>query len=331
MGRRDVNLDDLFDDAPWKGISCTSYFWPFTERKALFEARRAIANMTHGLRYAVRGESHFLAEADEVSVDSVLMFVSAANDVQKAANVALQETVAEAKARGATWRHVGDALGIQRTAAQKRFGAGIGDRRRDELKLETAMIMMIGAYWTGQIPEDNLGFDDSYWEDLPVEAGVDFALRTIVKAAKLLDECIEHEHDSDEVFFKSLYRVYDNIRTALHLLMLPRSIEVLASHARSAPVGDQWDDVNPTTYFVHAIASLAFSFEHFNRLFESLRDERESFLKRFYYIYRNLTDAINSIVRPECIAVFARVEAVVVETGCAVMVEKGGDKPVAAT
>jgi hypothetical protein len=187
----EINEDRIFDNTPWPAVSCSSFFWPFTERLELYEVRRAIANLTHGLRYSLRDQVSVIADDGTVTAADMLVFVRAASEVSKAANTTLHEVVAESVARGATWKQIGDTLGIQRTAAQKRFGKGVPKRRRDELNLEAVMCMMVSAYWNEQLTEEHLGFDESDWEDLPPESIVDFALRIFNKAILLLDSFIE--------------------------------------------------------------------------------------------------------------------------------------------
>lgn len=252
-----------------------------------------------------------LADNDEVSATDVLSFVKAANDVRKAAHVTLNEVVAEAITRGATWTQIGEALGIQRTAAQKHFGKGLSDRRKAELKHEATGCMMLYAFWSGQIPAEKLGFDSSDWKAATIETAVDYAVRTIAKAIGLH---LAHISEAGKTpTLEELYRIYDLTRTSLHILMVPEALEAVANYS---DMHGSWTDLNAPTYFVQAACHLAFTFNHFSKLWVELGDDDDEAAKRrMAYIHRNLLDVMHNLSRPECLRVLANMEETILESG----------------
>jgi hypothetical protein len=93
-------------------VSCTSPRWIFAMDPAVFEVRRAIANLVRKLESGARGD-----ENPETS--EVLPYVAAADQIAKAANQVLHDVVAEALDRGAKTREVGHQLGEQGRSDQQ--------------------------------------------------------------------------------------------------------------------------------------------------------------------------------------------------------------------
>jgi hypothetical protein len=325
-------LDDrlLYSDSPWKGISCLSYFWPYTGTEEIFEVRRAISNCTHGLRRTRESTSPFAGlNGDKVEVADMLQFVGAANSILKAADFALDEVVTEAIARGATWAQIGEVLGVRRTAAHKRFSRGISERRRYEIEREGIACMVLYATWTGQIPESNFGFDEDDWESAPIEVFIDHAIRNAMRVIDMFVEAVKSGSDDDgefEHFKDDLYRAYDTLRRSVHVLSLPRCLPVILRYSLEDMGENPWLDTNASVYYIEYVTRLTLAFQHFGKLFHSFEDDDEgvAFHRQVAYVYSNLLAASTIMIRPELVNVIARIEHEIVESGNSVFVR--GDR-----
>jgi hypothetical protein len=109
-------------------VRCESDAWPFAGDIALFEARRAIGQLTRSF-YAL-----YLLADQRPSVPA--LYLGSAKVVSETLNDVTADLVAEARARGASWAEIGKALEVGATAAQKRFGKGISPRRLEDRKFE---------------------------------------------------------------------------------------------------------------------------------------------------------------------------------------------------
>lgn len=63
------------------------------------------------------------------------------NELRHAVEDVQADLVAEVRSEGVSWTRVGTALGVGRTAAQKRYGHGLPQLRRDQLELEAQAVM----------------------------------------------------------------------------------------------------------------------------------------------------------------------------------------------
>lgn len=77
------------------------------------------------------------------------------------------DLVAELRSEGVSWTRIGEALGVGRTAAQKRYRHGLPQLRKDQLELEAQAAMQ----WASDL------VSDSSDEDLDAEAAEDFLNR----------------------------------------------------------------------------------------------------------------------------------------------------------
>src|SRR5690349_6574973 len=129
-------------DRKWPGTPSTSWSWLYTSEPAVFEARRAIGNLTGGLRYVINIEAR-----PDLATQHKLSFVSAAQRLQQATETVLTDLVAEAVAQGATWEEIGQTLGVTRQAAHRRFAGKIDASRLDALAEERAAIEELKKNW----------------------------------------------------------------------------------------------------------------------------------------------------------------------------------------
>lgn len=66
-------------------------------------------------------------DIEEMSLDDYLDLVQAASVAAEEGNLSLQRWVSASRRAGASWEQVGEALGVSRQAAQKRFGESFDD------------------------------------------------------------------------------------------------------------------------------------------------------------------------------------------------------------
>lgn len=67
--------------------------------------------------------------------------LSLTNELRRAVEAIQADLVAEERARGISWTRIGTALGVGRTAAQKRYGRGLSEERQDQLEQEARAAM----------------------------------------------------------------------------------------------------------------------------------------------------------------------------------------------
>lgn len=72
------------------------------------------------------------------------------NELRHAVEVVQADVVAEARCQGISWTRIGTALGVGRTAAQKRYGRGVSREREDQLEREARAAME----WARDVVED---------------------------------------------------------------------------------------------------------------------------------------------------------------------------------
>lgn len=72
------------------------------------------------------------------------------NELRHAVETVQADLVAEARAQGISWARIGDALRVGRTAAQKRYGRGLSQERKEQLEREARAAME----WAHDVDED---------------------------------------------------------------------------------------------------------------------------------------------------------------------------------
>ncbi|MFJ1873013.1 hypothetical protein [Streptomyces chartreusis] len=300
----------------WCGISCTSWLWPHTTDPAQFEIRRAIANVLPGLRDT--------ANEDEPSLDDVMRVLAATNVTQKAVARTLSVVVAEAVARGATWRQVGEALGIGKQGAHNRFGKGLSEATKERLAMEYDTLINMRAVFEGLVSEELIGFEEEDWEAAPPEVAVQHAVRAVPSAALLLKEAVLKYMDGEDAT-DLFYRASEMMRGAFRTFMTARVVNFLSACVGEASVRPLWSDVQPATYFCHCIFRTVTAYSYFTNLFIFPVADEEEKCKRLILAYYNLQQASLAIARPEFIEVYAQIERKVRDGGNAVFVGSGNE------
>jgi hypothetical protein len=277
----------------WEATSCNSWLWPYTIDDAQFESRRAIANMASGLRRS--SEASLSGEPD---VAEVLPYVAAANSILKATATALADVVAEAIARGATWKQVGEHLGISKTGAQNRFGKGIEQRRREILSLEGYAMQIAGPFLTDRFPKEvPRPLDETDWEAAPPVVAVPYAVRNLAGA----DIAIEEIFASGEFDLSKLHQTSERVRRSAIILLNPRATAALKEVVQQSDHSISWVDESPVIYFVRS-GCLAFTaYLAFIKWATSENRTDDSTIRMFMLMRSYIHKAIMATFRPECI------------------------------
>jgi hypothetical protein len=305
----DTQRSDQGHKGEWEGLSCLSWLWPQTVDSTQFEAKRAIANLTHGLR---RSRASGSGEPD---ADAVLHYVAATNAMLKATEEILGEVVAEAIARGATWRQVGEQLHIGKTGAQKRFGKGVTPQRREILPMEKHALELAFLFLTDAIPEDlPRALDENDWEAAPPSVAVPYTIRNLAAAGLALEEVLQ----SEEFELAKLDVISEKIRQASVVLLDHRAVEAITAAAVESGFSHPWQDEAPMTYFIRA-ACLAFTgWVTFFDWVSSKDLAPRATLKTLVLMRGYLHQALMAIFRPECIMILNLMESQAERAGDAV-------------
>lgn len=121
---------------PWPGSPCTSHLWPLSSALAVFEARRAIGQLARDLPKAEVPEDTNGGPEGVPNIalgrHDALDYISATLRMKAAIDTVLPELVAQAVAEGKTWREIGAALGVGKTAPQKQYREVVSALKRME-------------------------------------------------------------------------------------------------------------------------------------------------------------------------------------------------------
>jgi hypothetical protein len=82
--------------------------------------------------------------------------ISLVGELRRAVEIVQADLVAEARVQGISWTRIGTALGVGRTAAQKRYGQGLSQERQDQLEEEARAAME----WAGDVIDTEDGDHD---------------------------------------------------------------------------------------------------------------------------------------------------------------------------
>lgn len=282
------------EEHPWPATSCTSWFWPFAVDGAHFEARRAIANLTHGLRHLY--PDPFIAG----DLDDILRFVKAAEALRDGATQALADLVAEAIAKGATWKQVGACLKVNKQAAHNRFGKGIPSARLERLTRRGLTSQALLAGWIDQLPR-SAAAEEPDWEVTPPHVAVSFAFRNIVGAGGLIYTLVRGELNDEEHgnFFLQIYR---KLQQSQHILLTSKALTAFAQASREARSREPWMDENAETYFIYAVHRASFALLHLSNAATAWGDgDIKLYLREVHEARFDLDGFTDTISRGECI------------------------------
>jgi hypothetical protein len=140
----------------------------------------------------------------------------------------LKEVVAEAKARGATWKQIGEQLdGIGKQGAQNRFGDGIPQERMDTMPVEKIAAGLTLRSILDALPSDiPLPLDDEDWDAAPPEVAVPYAWRHVAGAVVAFDEALSrarHAAEADLVLKTEMHKSFEMLRRSIAILTSPKA------------------------------------------------------------------------------------------------------------
>lgn len=119
-------------DVPWPGVPFDADGWPYATDPAVFEARRAVGQFARTYNAPFRTSS-----TDPIPIG---LFLLGTQEIAEAIDMILADLVAEARARGLTWKEIGQFLRVGGRAVQNKFGAGLTSERRAELREEAEIV-----------------------------------------------------------------------------------------------------------------------------------------------------------------------------------------------
>ncbi|WP_346173786.1 hypothetical protein [Streptomyces cuspidosporus] len=289
----------------WPGISCTSWLWPFTQDKVEFELRRAIGNLTHGMRRTSDGKAP--------TRENVLRCLEATHELEKAIKKTMHMIALEAVTRGASWRDVGECLNVGKTAAHKRFNGRPSEQEREFSTQEADASGLLELLWSGAIGDDRLGFDDEDWEAAPPHVSTQYALRNLPKASINLHKAlmVQLGEEGDPVL--TMYRACESLRLVMRTLATKKAVDVIneciSEHQNFRP----WIDEQPGIYFAAATQRCMVAHIQLDKALKS-PDRRER-LKWMILAHHNTQEATMIISRPECVDIISALESKVRDSG----------------
>lgn len=120
---------------PWMSYADPCWAWPVDEVGAEYFGREDALDQAIVVA-AVRG---CLMHLQASFPDKRLL--SLADELRRAVEAVQADLVAEVRVQGISWTRIGTALGVGRTAAQKRYGQGVSHERQDQLEEEAQAAM----------------------------------------------------------------------------------------------------------------------------------------------------------------------------------------------
>jgi hypothetical protein len=231
------------------------------------------------------------------AANPVLPYLSGAHILSQQVEDLIGDLVSEARARGSSWAEIGNSLGVGDTAAQKRYGKGLGVDRYLQLGYEAHVVDLMSRAASGS--------DESLEELLEEIQGttpadrIEYALE-IVTETLLEHESIEGELSRERPDTVKIWRLFVKIHQKNTLLVstlladaeLWRAVADWEGHANSPDAANYY---SPAAYIYLAIryAWLAFVWTGF-----SLRADNPEFdfILRYFRKAYNLTDQMASIM-----------------------------------
>ena len=129
---------------PWMSYRAPCWDWPVDEvGEDYFDDEEALEQAIFDV--AVR---RCLGDLENYFPDRRLL--SLTNELRRTVEAVQADLVAEERAGDRSWTRIGTALGVGRTAAQKRYGRGLSEERQDQLEQEAQAAME----WARDVVED---------------------------------------------------------------------------------------------------------------------------------------------------------------------------------
>ena len=245
-----------WQNTDWDGTPCTSDAWPFSRDVVTFEVRRAIVQLVRTF-----GSSMDPSGVEKADLDPTLRYIQAADELQAKIDVVRKDLVAEARARGVEWKVIGQALGIRKSGAHRRFRAGLSQARVQELKNE-AFVSWLGS--RAAIPHE-LPYDVSRVLDgaTPLERLAFVALQAL-GSIREIDELLAAVNRDPGNASAALQKACRRIERAIKAVALDHEMwdAMGASWPGRPDTVDQANYHAPPTYLLHTMRLLLFALLH---------------------------------------------------------------------
>lgn len=300
--------DDHSDEAEGDSdgwVSCTSPRWIYAMDPAVFEVRRAIANLVRKFESGARGD-----ENPETS--EVLPYVAVADRIAKAADQVLHDVVAEALERGAKTREVGDQLGVSRAAVTNRFSRELSDRRVFEFSMEDhfSRYLWVSAFERGP---DFPTFDESI-EDTSIYYlkhsinNLERAFWIVVDARKNIPMEDVHHALANNIplsgivnYSPELAGARDRIEDTLMAMLKSQLVKWMADRSPQTTLLS-CEDYNPAIYIWYGLFQANAGHWFLSRAVEAIEsDDAKEYLAASWAAYEHLGYMLNAFTRPECL------------------------------
>jgi hypothetical protein len=130
----------------WPGTPCESDAWPFMPNLADFEARRAVGQLARTIQGPFLDARNLDLSND---FDTIALYIYSANVLLCSMRDALNDLVAEARARDVSWTMIGKMLGVGKQAAHNKFHNGVQEERLELLKECSKVTQLTGQAAAG--------------------------------------------------------------------------------------------------------------------------------------------------------------------------------------
>jgi hypothetical protein len=237
---------DEWQSSQWKGTPCTSDAWPYSPDIAVFEARRAIGQLVRTFGDGLSPTGTMASDADQV-----LGYIRAAHELESIMGAVREDLVAEARARGSAWETIGRALGVGKTAAHNRFGAGLPDERLEQLKVEAMISWMARQAAKPHDPPEEVANDLA--GATPLER-IEYLVRHALQTVPEIDELLAMAESDSENALRVLKAACRRIERVLTTVAVDHAMwNAMAGWTGRPGTSDQVNYYAPTTYQLYAM------------------------------------------------------------------------------
>ena len=292
------------DDETAEAVSCTSYFWPYiASDMAGFEARRAVTHLARNSKSGTTVKSS--------TIDDMLPYVRAANEIAEAASVALRDVVADVRRHGASWADVSAQLDVGATAAQKRFGRPGKESVPIDAEAIDLGIMIVSA--ANHARDSDLDVEVDWSEpDISPEVFFKASVHRLIRYAFEFENVVygpyRKQMDSQQQFmmpedwWTAISRIAGGLKTGVWDLARSGSIGEVAGRGGRWPIQACYD-VSPGLYLSLACFRAAMAVTCLDKLGDHLKQGAlDEFHNSIEAVSRYLQDMVDSFIRPECMA-----------------------------
>lgn len=215
--------------------------------------------------------------------DQVLAYIRAAHELESIMGAVREDLVAEARAHGLAWEVIGRALGVGKTAAHNRFGAGLPDRRLEQLKVEAMVSWMARQAAKPHDPPEEVANDLA--GATPVER-IEYLVRHALQTLPEIDELLALTESDAEDALGILRPACRRIERVLTTVAVDQVMwDAMAGWSGRPGSLDQANYYAPTTYQLYAMRLLVSALLHAPEEESTDVDQIRMFLAQVKRIY----------------------------------------------